>query len=94
MPQMTYKTYYTNRFKKDVKRCIKRGLDVSVLEIAIEILETTGKLPSEYKPHPLKGNYSGTMECHLQPDWLLVWKQDNNELTLLFMTTGSHSDLF
>jgi mRNA interferase YafQ len=89
-----YKIQYTNRFKKDVKRCFKRGLDLSLLETAISILELTGNLPSNYKPHPLKGNFTNSMECHIQPDWLLIWEQNDDELILLFMSTGSHSDLF
>jgi mRNA interferase YafQ len=89
-----YSIRYTNRFKKDIKRCKKRGLDLSLLSAIIDQLQKTGELPSEYKPHKLKGNYSGLNECHVKPDWLLVWEQNNKELTLLFMYTGSHSDLF
>ena len=89
-----YKITYTNKFKKDVKRCHKRGLDMSLLREAVDILAKTGKLPSKYKPHPLKGNYKNRMECHLQPDWLMVWMQNDKELILLFTETGTHSDLF
>lgn len=89
-----YKIGYTARFKKDFKRCKKRGLDISILEKVIELLRLKGNLPSIYKPHKLTGNYAGCWECHLQPDWLLVWKQNDMELIILFMNTGSHSDLF
>jgi len=89
-----YSIYFTNRFKKDVKRCKKRGYDLSVLTKAIDLLQKTGKLPPQFKTHILKGKYEGLYECHLKPDWLLVWEQNDNELTLLFMTTGTHSDLF
>ncbi len=58
------------------------------------ILEKNGTLPKEYKPHKLTGKYKGLWECHIKTDWLLVWKQDNKKLTLLFTNTGTHSDLF
>lgn len=89
-----YKISYTNRFKKDYKLCKKRGLDVSKLEEVIKLLENKGKLPAKFKPHKLTGNYKDCWECHIKPDWLLVWLQDDNELTLIFTNTGTHSDLF
>lgn len=58
----------TNRFNKDVKRCKKRGYDMSLLKKVMLLLSQTGKLPSEYKPHKLKGNYQGCWECHIQAD--------------------------
>ena len=89
-----YQIGYTTRFKKDFKRCKKRGLDISLLEKAIEILQQNGRLPSVYKPHKLTGRYSDCWECYLQPDWLLVWKQNDAELIILLTNTGTHSDLF
>ncbi|AHW58708.1 RelE/StbE family addiction module toxin [Draconibacterium orientale] len=89
-----YSIQYTNRFKKDVKLCQKRGYNLTLLSEAIDILQATGKLPAKYRSHLLKGNYEGLYECHLKPDWLLVWEQNDHQLTLLFMTTGTHSDLF
>lgn len=89
-----YRIGYTNRFKKEFKRCLKRGLDITKLEDAIELLRLTGNLPPQYKPHKLSGDYAGCWECHLQPDWLLIWQQNDDELILMFMNTGSHSDLF
>jgi len=53
-----------------------------------------GKLPPKYKPHILSGNYSGHWECHIKPDWLLIWLQDDNSKTITFVRTGTHSDLF
>ncbi|WP_441006960.1 type II toxin-antitoxin system mRNA interferase toxin, RelE/StbE family [Leyella stercorea] len=53
-----------------------------------------GSLPSEYKPHILHGNHEGEWEAHIKPDWLLVWEQNDDELTLLMLTTGTHSDVF
>ena len=89
-----YKIGYTNRFKKDFKRCKKRGLDISILEKAIELLRLKGNLPQTYKPHKLTGKYTNCWECHLMPDWLLVWQQNDKELILLFTNTGTHSDIF
>ena len=94
MLKVMYRIGYTTRFKKDFKRCMKRGLDVSITEKAIEILQVNGNLPVIYKPHKLSGNYADCWECHLQPDWLMVWKQNDTELILLFLNTGTHSDLF
>jgi mRNA interferase YafQ len=94
MFKVMYRIGYTTRFKKDFKRCMKRGLDISILEIAIELLRLNGCLSPIYKPHKLKGNYADCWECHLQPDWLLVWKQNDTELILLFTNTGTHSDIF
>lgn len=58
------------------------------------MLKETGKLPAQYKPHKLSGNYAGLWECHIKPDCLLVWLQDDNKLTLILTNTGTHSDLF
>lgn len=85
---------YTNRFKRSFKRCVKRGLNVEIFATAVEILRRTGTLPPEYKPHKLTGKYTGYWECHLQPDWLLVWLPREEELVLTFIDTGTHSDLF
>jgi mRNA interferase YafQ len=57
-------------------------------------LEAEGKLPSIYKPHHLSGKFAGYFECHIKPDWLLVWMQDDHEHYILLTTTGSHSDIF
>jgi mRNA interferase YafQ len=89
-----YSIEFTNRFKKDVKRCQKRGCDLKLLERTIDTLQKKGSLPQIYNPHILKGRYTGLWECHIKPDWLLIWKQNDNNLTLLFMNTGTHSDLF
>jgi mRNA interferase YafQ len=88
-----YSLFVTNRFKKDVKKNQKSGLDLSLLVDAVVILTTTGSLPAKYKPHPLAGNYSGYMECHIQPDYLLVWQQNDKELIIICVATGSHAHL-
>jgi len=89
-----YKIEYTNKFKKDVKRSIKRGYDISLLEKAIDLLQQSGTLPPQYKTHILKGDYEGKYECHIKSDWLMIWEQNDDVLTLLFLSTGTHSDLF
>jgi mRNA interferase YafQ len=89
---------YTTEFKKNIKLSYKRKLDLNLLKTIIQILAKEGVLPKEYRPHPLKGykkkQDEEIMECHIQPDWLLVWKQNDTELTLLLTDTGTHADLF
>lgn len=91
---MKYVTLFSTKFKKDFKRCQKRNCDISLLRQVIDLLSESGTLPSEYRLHKLSGKYAGLWECHIQGDWLLVWDQNDTELTLLFTDTGTHSDLF
>ena len=91
---MSYKIKYTGRFKKSYNKCVKRGYDISVFEKAVSILSETGTLPQEYRPHLLSGKFEGYWECHLQPDWLLIWQKIEDELLLILTDTGTHSDLF
>jgi len=89
-----YKIKTTNRFRKGAVRCINRKYDFSLLENVITLLESDGKLPAKYKTHPLKGNYVDCLECHIKPDWLLIWRQDDKEKIISLVVTGSHSDLY
>lgn len=89
-----YHVEYTGAFRKDVKLCVKRGLDIRLLQDAITILARDGKLPLEYRPHILSGKYAGIWECHIKGDWLMTWRQNDDRLELLMLNTGSHSDLF
>lgn len=89
-----YSIDYTNRFKKDLKRCMKRGLDIQLIQDAVVLLAATGSLPAKYRPHKLSGNMDGQWEGHIEPDWLMTWQQNDTKLTLLFLQTGTHSDLF
>ncbi len=89
-----YKIYTTNRFEKDLKLCKKRNFNLNLLKEVVDVLQLNGKLPPKYKPHKLSGDYADCWECHIKSDWLLVWKQNETELTLLFTNTGTHSDLF
>lgn len=91
---MKYTIRYSGLFKRSFKRCVKRGLDIEAFRTVAETLGNTGTLPATYKPHMLKGKYKGTWECHITPDWLLLREQNDEELTLLFVDTGSHSDVF
>lgn len=83
-----------NKFKKDLKIAKKRGLDIEKLDTVIKLLMLTGKLPSNYKPHILKGNFKGFWECHIQADWLLIWQQNDTIRLVSLVRTGTHSDLF
>ncbi len=91
---MKYRILYTGKFKRSYKRCQKRGLPMEKLRQVIQLLAQNGSLPTSYRPHKLSGNYAKCWECHIESDWLLVWQQDDHDLTLLLMQTGSHSDLF
>ena len=93
-----YNVFRTNTFKKNVRLCYKRNLDLDLLETVIVKIAKKEQLSENYFPHQLKGykqkEYEKVMECHVQPDWLLVWKQNDTELVLLLTSTGTHSDLF
>ena len=89
-----YQVKYSKQFDKNLKLCIKRGLNVQLISDANRLLATNGSLPAQYRPHKLSGNLDGIWECHIQPDWLMMWEQNDSQLTLLFLRTGTHSDLF
>ena len=91
---MAYQVILSTRFKKEFRRCIKRGFNMKLITDAMDLLEATGSLPAKYHPHKLSGNLNGIWECHIQPDWLMMWEQNDTQLTLLFLRTGTHSDLF
>lgn len=82
----------TKQFKKDVKRLQKRGKDLSKIMAVIEHLMTKKPLPLKNRDHQLSGNWSGHRDCHIEPDWLLIYKTSTDELRL--ERTGTHSDLF
>ncbi|HCS76083.1 MAG TPA: type II toxin-antitoxin system mRNA interferase toxin, RelE/StbE family [Clostridiales bacterium] len=85
---------YSARFKKDYKLVKKRGYNIGLLEEVLEILCSGQLLPQKYRDHVLTGNYDGQRECHINPDWLLIYKIENDELLLSLTRTGTHSDLF
>jgi mRNA interferase YafQ len=82
----------TNRFKKDYKLMEKRHKDMSKIDTAMVILINGGMLPPEYKEHPLSGNWIGFYDCHIEPDWIMIYNYDDTSVTFSF--TGTHSDLF
>jgi len=77
-----YEIQRTSQFKKDYKLAVKRGCDINKLQNVVMILANGETLPEEYRDHPLRGNYSGYRECHIEPDWLLVYKITENVLVL------------
>lgn len=87
-----YKLRYVGKMKKDLKACQKRNLDFSLLEKVIDKLRIPEPLEIKNKDHNLSGNYSGFRECHIMPDWLLIYRYNGEYLELA--RTGTHSDLF
>ena len=92
---MSYTLRTTKKFDKSVKLCIRRNYPMNELREVMSILVETGTLPAKYYPHKLKGKKGNdTWECHIRPDWLLVWEQIDEDLIMLMLDTGTHSDLF
>jgi len=89
-----YQIEQTGKFKKDIKLAKKRGLDMRLLDEVVTRLVESGTPPPKNKPHKLTGNYQGFWECHIQSDWLLVWKQDDAIRLITLTRTGTHSDFF
>jgi mRNA interferase YafQ len=84
----------TKQFEKDYKLCLKRGLKIDLINSVLLELEKNGELPPKLKPHKLRGNYINHFECHIQPDWLLIWILDSDKKIIHLVRTGTHSDLF
>ncbi len=89
-----YEISRTGQFKKDFKLIVKRNLDILKLETVLKLLLTGDKLPARYKEHNLKGNYIYCIDCHIEPDWILIFKRDRSEKVITLIRTGTHSDLF
>ena len=89
-----YKLRPTGRFEKDVKRLKKRGYDMALLSAVLRLLAAGAPLPPKHRDHALTGNFSGCRECHIAPDWLLIYELDGEALFLYLTRTGTHSDLF
>ena len=85
---------FTNQFKKDLKLAKKQGKNLDKLFEVINILANGEKLDTKFKDHDLSGSYKGTRECHIEPDWLLIYEIDNNALILMLYRLGTHSELF
>lgn len=84
----------TSQFKKDYKLAMKRGMNIELLDKVIDILAMGETLPDKYRDHALTGNWVGHRECHIQPDWLLIYRIEKSVLVLELSATGTHSDLF
>ncbi len=91
---MKYEVTCTAQFKKDIRRARKQRKDLDKLFTAVSILADGGTLDPSYHDHELTGDYAGTRECHIEPDWLLVYEIQKSILVLVLYRTGSHSDLF
>lgn len=91
---MELKVKYSNRFKKGVRLAAKRGLDITLLEDIVIKLKSRIPLDVKHKDHALSGNYKGYRECHIQPNWLLIYLIEDDILTLTLVDTGTHADLF
>lgn len=91
---MKYEVKFTTQFKKDLKLAQKQNKDLSKLYKVINILACGEQLDAKYKDHDLSGNYKGTRECHIEPDWLLIYEIRGDVLVLMLYRLGTHSELF
>jgi mRNA interferase YafQ len=91
---VTRDVIWTTRFKKDYKLAMKRNMDMSLLDDCIRKLAAGEQLPLAFHDHELSGNWSGYNECHIRPDWLLIYRVDGDGLILVLARTGTHSELF
>lgn len=89
-----YEVVLSNRFRKDLKLAAKRGCDLALLNDIVDRLARGETLPAKNRDHNLTGDYIGFRECHIQPDWLLIYRTDGDALLLFLMRTGTHADLF
>ncbi len=94
MRRTKYIVKSTTQFKKDFKLAMKRGLKIELLEEVIAVLAMGEELSEKYKDHALTGNWDGHRECHVLPDWLLLYRIEDDVLVLTLTRTGTHSDLF
>ena len=84
----------TNQFRKDVKLAGRRGKDLAKLRAVLDLLIDGEPLPQQYRDHPLRGNFAGSRDCHIEPDWVLIFTLADNDSHVRFERTGTHSDLF
>ena len=91
---MKYEVKPSDQFKKDVKSAQKRGYNINLLTDVIKTLANGETLDAKYRDHQLSGNYGFFRECHIQPDWLLIYEIEDDKLILYLSRTGTHSDLF
>lgn len=91
---MKYVILQTTRYKKELKKALKRGHDINLIKAVVSKLANGEPLEAKHKDHLLSGSFAGFRECHITPDWLLVYLIENDIMTLTLTRTGSHSDLF
>lgn len=91
---MKYEVKFTSQFKKDLKLAKKQNKDLDKLFEVVNILADGGTLDAKYRDHDLSGDYKGTRECHIEPDWLLVYEIKDEVLVLMLYRLGTHSELF
>lgn len=89
-----YRLVLSGCFKRDLKLAVKRKRDIAKMDAVVEMLLSGEPLPEKYKDHNLSGNWASHRECHIEPDWLLIYYIEDNVLTLTLTRTGTHSDLF
>ncbi len=89
-----YQIFYTKRMRKDLQRVKRRGKDISKLVTVLDLLKTGESLPETYHDHQLKGELEDFRECHIESNWLLLYRIDEGELILVATATGTHSDIF
>ena len=88
-----YELRTTSKYRRDNRRCLKRGLNLELLKEALYLLKDNGELSTQYKPHSLRGDYVGCIDAHIAPDWILIYEQVD-EHCIVLRRTGTHSDLF
>ena len=88
-----YTVKYTNRFKQDYKRALRRGMKIELLEQTVALLAMGEPLPEKSRDHALSGSWAGFRECHILPDWLLIYRKEEEILILTLVRSGTHSDL-
>jgi mRNA interferase YafQ len=88
------KVHLTGQFRRDVKLARRRGKDLGKLRMAMEIIVGGNPLPPQYRDHPLRGEFHGSRDCHLEPDWLLIYTLNPSDPVVCFERTGTHADLF
>ena len=91
---MKYTVRRTKKFRKELKKMLRRGADLDKLETVVNILAAGETLPPQYHDHALTGDLEGTRDCHITPDWLLLYRIENDVLVLTLTRTGTHADLF
>ena len=94
MRETKYTVKVTSQFRKDYKQAMKRGMKIALLDEVIALLSAGEALPEKYRDHALIGDWLGHRECHILPDWLLIYRIENGVLVLTLSRTGTHSDLF